>query len=123
MGTRKTLTDLFAMESGVVLQKGNRKRIFLGYDSYFIYYRTPSSRGRKTGEHFARFLTWYEKAEVVGEECVARVSMVMTDNKYVRRQVTAYSEAELKGMIAEVVEEYKPLSHSVHILKGGIYDV
>lgn len=58
------LADLHNMKEGTVLQKGKRKRIYLGNDGYFIYYTTPSSKST-TGEHIGTFRKWLLDAEVI----------------------------------------------------------
>jgi hypothetical protein len=58
------LADLVNMKVGTVLQKGKRKRIFLGVDGMFIYYTTPSSKCT-TGEYIGIFRKWLKDAEIV----------------------------------------------------------
>ncbi len=58
------LKELLTKHHGVVLQKGKRKRIVVGFDGMFVYYNTPSSKGT-TGENIASFKKWLEKAEIV----------------------------------------------------------
>ncbi|MCU5223998.1 hypothetical protein [Bacillus tropicus] len=59
-----TLADLHTMKAGTVLQKGKRKRIFLGIEGMFAYYKTPSSKSI-TGENLAIFRKWLMNATVV----------------------------------------------------------
>ncbi|MBH0323347.1 MULTISPECIES: hypothetical protein [Bacillus] len=58
------LADLHTMKVGTVLQKGKRKRIFLGVKGMFAYYRTPSSKSI-TGENLTIFRKWLLDAKVV----------------------------------------------------------
>ncbi|MGE6548077.1 hypothetical protein ACQKFK_03410 [Bacillus mycoides] len=59
------LADLHTMKVGTVLQKGKRKRIFLGIDGMFVYYKTASSSKSFTGESVTIFQKWLKGAEVV----------------------------------------------------------
>lgn len=60
------LKELLQKKQGVVLQKGNRKRIVVGFDGMFVYYNTPSSKGT-TGVSTSTFQKWLKNAEVVAE--------------------------------------------------------
>ena len=55
------------MKAGTVLKKGNRKRILVGFDGMFVYYKTPSSKNHTTGEIAFAFGKWLKNAEVVSE--------------------------------------------------------
>jgi hypothetical protein len=59
-----TLAKLHTMPIGTVLQKGKRKRIYLGMQGYFVFYRTPSNKD-VTGENLGDFRKWLLDAEVV----------------------------------------------------------
>ena len=62
-----TLAELHSLPVGTVLQKGNRKRILLGTNGFFVYYKTPS--GKSTiGESIIHFREWLLKAEIVKDE-------------------------------------------------------
>lgn len=58
--------ELIDLKVGMVLQKGNRKRIFLGINGFMAYYTTPSSKNT-TGVLISNFTKWLENAEVVVE--------------------------------------------------------
>lgn len=62
-----TIAELNKLSVGTVLQKGKRKRIFLGIDGVFVHYKTPSSSKEKTSEHMALFANWLKGANVVTE--------------------------------------------------------
>ena len=61
------LTDLIDMKVGTVLQKGKRKRIFLGQEGFMVYYKTPSSKNI-TGEYIRNFKKWLKDAEIAVNE-------------------------------------------------------
>lgn len=56
------------LEPGMILKKGQRKRIYIGIQGLFVYYKTPSSPNSTTGELIFNFKRWLEDAEVVPEE-------------------------------------------------------
>lgn len=60
-----TIDELLDLPKGSVLQKGNRKRIYLGFTGMGIAYTTPSKPNKVTVEFGYRFLKWSEGAETV----------------------------------------------------------
>lgn len=58
------LADLHTLKAGTVLQKGKRKRTFLGIKGMFVFYSTPSSKAIQ-GENLIVFRKWLMSAKVV----------------------------------------------------------
>ena len=59
--------DVRDVRPGQVFEKGGRKRQVLGFDGYFVIYRTISSRPRKIGEALWHFEKWLKGANEVTE--------------------------------------------------------
>lgn len=56
--------DLFELKLGCTLQKGQRKRVFLGVEGFMVYYQTASSKST-TGERIDLFKKWMKGARLV----------------------------------------------------------
>lgn len=60
----KTVLNLFDLQYGCTLQKGKRKRIYLGMSGFMVYYTTPSSKAQ-SGERIDLFKKWMIGAKLV----------------------------------------------------------
>lgn len=63
----KERIDVFNLKPGTVLKKGNRKRIFVNVDGFYVYYKLPSKPKSIIGEHATIFLEWSKGAEIEKE--------------------------------------------------------
>lgn len=48
-------------------KKGNRSRIYLGQQGFFVYYKMPSSMKQTTGIRIDLWDKWVKDAEYVGD--------------------------------------------------------
>ena len=66
-----TINDLILCRMGTVLHKGNRKRIYLGWEMRgglrYIIYKAPSKQKETMAELDSSFTKWLAGAETDGE--------------------------------------------------------
>ncbi|GAK41934.1 hypothetical protein TCA2_4426 [Paenibacillus sp. TCA20] len=66
-----TLAQLHVMKPGTVLQKGKRKRIYLGMEGIMVFYKRPSSK-QLHGEHIGYFRKWLLNAEILPDQDMSK---------------------------------------------------
>ncbi|WDI05235.1 hypothetical protein PUW25_25845 (plasmid) [Paenibacillus urinalis] len=69
-----TLAQLHVMKPGTVLQKGKRKRIYLGMQGIMVFYKRPSSK-QLHGEHIGHFRKWLLDAEILPTENASKTDL------------------------------------------------
>ncbi|MFS0815364.1 hypothetical protein ABC382_00150 [Lysinibacillus sp. 1P01SD] len=63
-----SMTELLGLPVGTVFKKGNRKRIFIKVEGFFVFYKVPSKKGETKGENILIFERWMKGAEIIKQE-------------------------------------------------------